>query len=329
MSKTDILKKFEDEFVMLSLFEDKLHEAEHYYEENLGKKKVFRLNKEEKQSVIVYYDILVDYNQKVEKFLGNQKYADLVKETNDDSLINAINVIKSNLIKNGLMIEKYLRVIKSQPALFMHYFDGKIQKRGTYDRDINNQYRKSMGYTALENYSISEFYHWVTSQKIIGEDFIQQLSDIEKNYNLKFGELNKGLYDSLFIGHKNWKLITPNSYTFDALDQSNVIKGSLVYECGTAIKDNYKTMNVPSTIDTIVLHNPYNKKECDTLSLVSDEMNVILSFFGYVTDKDYAEKLELYNKYLAEFANNKNGDVIQLSQEKNKQYVKTVVSLKK
>ncbi|MBR3524187.1 MAG: hypothetical protein IKN87_05885 [Bacilli bacterium] len=329
MSKADVLKKFEDEFVMLSLFDEKLHEAEKYYEEKLRTKKVFRLTKDEKQNVIVYYDLLVDYNQKVEKFLGNQKYADLVKETNDDSLINAINVIKSNLIKNGLMIEKYLRVIKSQPSLFMHYFDGKIQKRGTYDRDITNQYRKSMGYTALENYSISEFYHWVTSQKIIGEDFIQQLSDIEKNYNLKFGELNKGLYDSLFIGHKNWKLITPNSYTFDALDQSNVIKGSLVYECGTAIKDNYKTMNVPSTIDTIVLHNPYNKKECDTLSLVSDEMNVILSFFGYVTDKDYAEKLELYNKYLAAFANNKNGDVIQLSQEKNKQYVKTVVSLKK
>lgn len=329
MSKADILKKFGDEFVVLSLFDGKLNEAEKYYEDTLGTKKVFKLTKDEKQNVIVYYDILIDYNQKVEKFLGNQKYADLVKETSDENLINIINLVKNNLVKNGLMIEKYSRVIKSQPSLFMHYFDGKSQKRGTYDRDINAQYRKSMGYTALENYSLSEFYHWVTSQRIIGEDFVQQLNDIEKKYNLKFGELNKGLYDSLFIGHKNWKLITPNSYTFDALDQSNVIKGTLVYECGTAIKDGYKTMNVPSTIDTVVLHNPYNKKECETLSLVADDMNVILSFFGYTTDKDYPEKIELYNKYLAEFANNKNVDVLQLSQEKNKQYVKTVVSLKK
>ena len=329
MSKIKIAKKFKEELLELSLYEEPSKKANDFYNNVLKKRKNLKLTLEEKDKIVNYYNSLIEHNKKLNKFLGNEKYAQFVKETNDEKIIEEIYAIKNILIDNGVLIDNYLTIIKSQPSLFMKYFDGRVEKYGTYDRDINRQYKKATGKNNSENYSLCDFYQWVTNQKIIGEEFINHLNVIEKMYSLKFGEINKGLFDSLFIGHKNWKLITPNTYTFGSLDQSNVYKGCLTYECGTEIKDDYKTFYVPNDIDTAVLHNPYNIKECETLAAVADDMNVILSFFGYTDDKDYQEKQELFNKYLKEFRENDKNKVISLSKVKKKQYVKTIVSIKK
>ena len=110
---------------------------------------------------------------------------------------------------------------------------------------------------------------------------------------------------------------------------NNVIKGSLAYECGTEIKDDYKTFYVPSDINTIVLHNPYNQKELDTLLVVSDEMNVILSFFGNPNDCDVEDKMRICRESLNKLESNPDNDIICLSKVKKKQYIKTIVSIKK
>ena len=148
-------------------------------------------------------------------------------------------------------------------------------------------------------------------------------------YNLTFAEVNKGLYDSLFIGNKKWKLITPNSYTFDDIDKKDIIKGSLVYECGIQIRDNYKTIDVPNCLDTFVLHNPYDPSELEILAKASDEYNIILSFYGLKNDLDYQEKLEYFNKYLAMLKEDKNNLIIEENNDTPKQFVNTIISLKK
>lgn len=330
MYKLEIIKKFEKEFKNIIFKETKMLDNYDYFNNIIVKKVNLRFSSKEKEEIIARFDFLRQYSDQISNFLGNSNYANLVKENIDNNdYTNIINKIKNIQIENGLLIEKYYRVISALPSLFTNYFNGKVEKHGTYDKDINTQFKNAFGYNEEDNYSISDFYRWVINQKIIGEDLINQLNGIEREYNLKFAEINKGLFDSLFIGHKSWKLITPNSYTFDNLDESNIIRGKIVYECGTSIKDGYKTYNFLDNIDTIVLHNPYNLDEIETLINISDDYNTILSFFGSKSDKDFQEKIMLYNKYLVDFKDKNDNKVFKITTNKAKQYVNTIVSIKK
>ena len=327
MNQSSIAKMFEIEYKEIVYEEDKIKDNEAFLE--MYKKNGFRLTENDKNAIINRFDFLKNYSEKIDTFLGNQNYAILIKNDSSKTFKNAVKKIKDIQINNGLLIEKYNRVINSQPSLFINYFTEKISKRGTYDRDINRQFQNALGYTKNYNYSISEFYRWVTNQKIIGEGLVNQLIGLEKQYDLHFTEINKGLYDSLFIGHKNWSLITPNSYTFLDLDNCNMISGKVTYECGTCLKDGYKTSRIPKSIDTIVLHNPYSIKECETLYNISDEYNVILSFFGSKGDYDYRDKESIYKEYLSLLKDDKDNKVFTTCSDKPKQYVKTIVSIKK
>ena len=326
--KLEIIEKFKNEFKNITELENQFIDAQSYYSLSLSRKKNLNVTPDEKKEIIKHFDFLKQYNQIISNFLGNQNYDTLVKE-NENEYMDIINYVKKIQIENGLLIEKYQRIINARPSLFMNYFNGKIEKYGTYDRDICCQFRESIGYNKNDNYSISEFYKWVTMRKIVGNSLITKLQEIELKNNLHFIEINKGLYDSLFIGNKNWKLVTPNSYTFDSLDKDNIIRGKLVYECGIQIKDNYKTLNVPNNIDTIVLHNPYSEDEIETLLSASTDYNIVLSFYGLKNDLDYSDKLELYTKYLAMLRENKSSYVEEDSKVSNKQYIHTMISYKK
>lgn len=328
MYKLDIVKKFKNDFENIISQERKYFEALDYFKNTISKKKSLNVTVEEKKDIIKYFDFLRQYNQEISSFLGNQKYDNLVKE-NYSEFISIINHVKKIQINNGLLIESYQRIINARPTLFMNYFNGKIEKYGTYDRDINNQFRKSTGYSIDDKYSISEFYRWVTTHRIVGNSLINELEDLENQYNLTFVEVNKGLYDSLFIGNNKWKLITPNSYTFDDLDKKNIINGKLVYECGIQIKDNYKTLNIPSNLDTFVLHNPYSLEEIDVLTKSAGDYNIVLSFYGLKNDLDYREKIEYFNRYLAILKEDKSNLIIEENNDTSKQFVNTIISLKK
>lgn len=328
MYKLEIIKKFQNDFKNISELEQQFQDSLNYYNLSLSKKKNLNVSPDEKKEIIKHFDFLKQYNQIISNFLGNQKYDILVKE-NGREYQDIINYVKNIQIKNGLLIEKYQRIINARPSLFMNYFNGKIEKYGTYDSDINRQFRAAVGYDQNDNYSLSEFYKWVTMRKIVGNKLVTKLEEIEYDNDLHFIEINKGLYDSLFIGHNNWKLVTPNSYTFDFLDKDNIIKGKLVYECGIQIKDNYKTLNVPTDTDTIVLHNPYDEKEIEVLKYASDDYNVVLSFYGLKNDLDYEQKLVQYNKYLAILNDNKENLTMNDSKVTAKQYIHTIVSIKK
>ena len=274
---------------------------------------------------------LIEIFNIISGLLSCQQYIDLVNSDEQSYIKTQIRFLKDNEKECGALINLHLDYIKA----YNHFFgDYSLPTHSVeYEKNLTNQFKSAKGYKDDREASYHELIVWSSERAEIGYKIVNQLKIFGRATDIKPAEMHKGLWDSVFklyrdsLGeYKNSPIISPY-YNF-LLSKDNCIKGKLTYECGLTIKDDYKVTDFPEDVNTLLLYNPYNENEVQTLVNSANDLNIAFSIFGKKKDADYEEKQKIYNDlYFALTAATGEKPLEQLDQS-GTSFVKTMFSKK-
>jgi len=250
----------------------------------------------------IYENILffAEIFDNISEMLSFQPYIDLARSENGNYLKDQISYLKQCQKECGEYITKYAAYINKYADSYRDIFLQNYEAEN--NRFMAEQFNSAHGYNLTASTSLHQLIDWSKERAKTGYKLIKQFRQFDLGSNPRIAELHKGTFDSVF-GHCRYdkgfapyeQSISISPYIKLMGQDTKCIKGKLSYECGLTIKDNYSVIGFPQDIDTLLLYNPNNEKEIQTIKNAASEKNIIFSIFGSVDDKDYDIKHKIFD----------------------------------
>ena len=245
-------------------------------------------------------NVLKDIYRLLSVFLTCPPYYALVNDGRNDHLKTWIDYLKNEKKKCGKLINTFYKYIAKNKYYFPDMPDYRLGDETYYKSNLSEQYKAAKGLTDDDIVDDRTINKWARDRINAGMGK-RVINHIRLFGDIKPAELHKGLSDSVFkLCHdelpsrfKNSPIITPYYNYISSID--NVIKGKVSYEHGLIVDNHYDVKDFPQDVDTLVLYNPFDEEEMQTVLKAANDYNVVFSIFGDEADIDYANKQQTYN----------------------------------
>ena len=242
---------------------------------------------------------LTEIFDNISELLSFQPYVDLAKSEGEKYLKDQISYLKQCQKECGEYITKYAAYINKYTNSYHDVFSQNYSLEN--DRLWTEQYNSAHGFKLTDSPSYHQLIEWSANRAETGYKLIKQFRQFDLGSNPRIAEIHKGTFDSVFGFYRYDEVFEPYKESLSISPyikligkDAKCIKGKLSYECGLTIKDNYSIIAFPQDIDTLLLYNPNNEKEIQTIKNAAGEKNIIFSIFGSVNDKDYDFKHKIF-----------------------------------
>lgn len=249
------------------------------------------------------YDNIVFFTEifdNISELLSFQPYVDLAKSEGGKYLKDQISYLKQCQKECGEYITKYAAYINKYTNSYRDIFLQNYEAEN--NRFMAEQFNSAHGYNLTASTSLHQLIDWSKERAKTGYKLIKQFRQFDLGSNPRIAEIHKGTFDSVFGSYRYDDAFAPYAQSLSISPyiklvgkDDKCIKGKLSYECGLTIKDNYSIIAFPQDIDTLLLYNPNNEKEIQTIKNAAGEKNIIFSIFGSVNDKDYDIKHKIFD----------------------------------